>query len=357
MTIERRNGDEFYISDGTNSNIELIKNSHPLLTKSTQILERQTSSATCYYQQNGHLRKFVKIPKEYPSDKLVFEMRETINSYPDANYIMSLDFADAKVERAKIHNENLSFFNKDLQELLSPYYSSVCEKQYIINLNTYIGSSGSSTLALPNLDVNQLEFLTDSSYTNYNGVKRKQNQLYKLGDRIFIRRGHSSKLDNRLISFFKNNLNKKFLAHERTNDYVDGYTFKYIPSADPEHINISIINGNLILHWIRKLCSLDVKIQINGIDQDNFYSEDTQKIPLNVTSIDVNSIQLSSDKNCYNSQNFYQALSDISKNSNSNFILEIEPSTDYYTNSFSLIVRKKGSAEYYESQRFIPITK
>ncbi|MCB0355990.1 MAG: hypothetical protein KDD40_03230 [Bdellovibrionales bacterium] len=355
VSIQHLSGDSFYLSDKYSNNVELIKENAALLAASTGVGDNQTTTLQCHFTQNGQLISLVKLPKEYPLDKIAWNLRNTISNIPDANYLMQLNLEKASVTHTQVLDRTGAFFSSQLDKILMPYYKAMCDKKFDSSLSYLSGYNGSFDFALPDIDKDQLDFLVESKFTwgETSNKTKKYNSLYRLGDRIFVRKGKNFELDHYLEQFLSK---QHYRAHSETNEYIpSSSTRKLIPTVNIEKLKISPTkNGDYLVRWQRTGCELDVSFKILGIDIAHFNHQHTDEVPLLISDITVNKADVDYNK-CseYTDKDINRFFANFKQRTTSPFQLYLKPNSDYYMDSFTLYIRLDESS-YSNSNRFLP---
>lgn len=359
FSIEHRAGDSFFIKSPDDKNVKEISDTSLLLNRSTGIGDIQTNTFRCYYQQEGNLMSLQKIPKNYAKDKLTWELSDIISKYPDANFLMKLQLNEVQVEKVQALNTPPSgFFAADTTPIIKAYLSSMCTDHHSDLMGANWSYDNTENFPILNLDNSKLEFLVDSIYSNHsNTVHKKFNKLHNVTERVFFRQGTEPNIDSYLNDFFKYT---DYTSHDSTNEYIDGRTYKYIPTLDEENIKINInANNSISVQWQRKSCALNVSFEIIGIDVNYIDAEKSDLIPIEISQTHkVEANYDSTNTNCkYNDRLLYQSLISYFDNPNSEYSLHLQPSADFYMDSFQFVLLNRNNGYSVDSKRFIPTQK
>ena len=94
VKIWHNSGTQYYISDEYANNVELIEEPGSLPNLKSQDYESQLAEVKCTYRKVGKLTSLRTIPREYPIEKLEWGTQDIVRSYPDANYLMQMNFKE-----------------------------------------------------------------------------------------------------------------------------------------------------------------------------------------------------------------------------------------------------------------------
>ncbi|MCB0391186.1 MAG: hypothetical protein KDD58_07840 [Bdellovibrionales bacterium] len=360
ISIEHRSGDTFFIKSPDDKNVKEISDTSLLLSRSTGVGDTQTNTFRCNYIQDGNLISLQKIPRNYSKDKLTWDLSDIMSRYPEANFLMKLQLDGVEIDNVKaLNTPNSGFFAADTNSTIRNYLPEMCKDHHSELMGANWTYDDLKNFPILDLEDSKLEFLVNSVYANSNDtVQKKFNKLHNVTERVFFRQGTKPDIDSYLSEFFKfSNYN----AHDITNEYIDGRTYKYIPTLDEENIKISSTNKNTTtIKWQRKgACTLDISFEITGIDINYVYSDDSDLIPFEISN--KNSIKANydaSNSNCkYSDQRLYQALASYFENPNNEYSLYLEPASDFYMDSFKFVLLDRKTGYTIDSKRFIPISK
>ena len=194
-----------------------------------------------------------------------------------------------------------------------------------------------------------------SYYNSEKSITKDIHPLYKLGDRLFIRKGKSSSLVKERFEDFV--VGKKYRSQRQTNDYIEGTgNLKYIPQSSEEYIEASKTdNGRVQLRWIGTTCPMDITFTLGEVYSEMHDDLEENHIAFHVVGMNVAELKTSKQGVDYNLCAHNRNLRSITQNKIEDLYVIFSPEATYYTKSFNLKISNLDGSDHTVTVRFAPV--